>query len=277
MGEHDFSVLLQTALSTVSDQITNHDKLAEAIRYALGNGGKRIRPMLLLWSHAMFSERVEDAIPFAVALELIHNYSLVHDDLPCMDDDDERRGRPTVHIAFDEATAVLTGDALLNGAFEIALQAACRSDHRDRALEAALVLAEGGGGKGMLAGQMMDLFDTIDDETSMRILNAHKTGELFVAACRCGAILGGATEEEQSSLQRYAEHLGIAFQLQDDLLDEEKDIYEQNTTAFRFLNKAEIEREITKHNDLALKALGELRKDTSQLRALVTQLIDRKV
>jgi farnesyl diphosphate synthase len=199
-------------------------RLAEAMRYAALGGGKRLRPFLVMESARLCGVPDEGAVNAAVALECVHCYSLVHDDLPAMDDDDLRRGRPTVHRAFDEATAILAGDTLLTLAFEIM---AHPSTHPDAGVRAELVLglARGAGGSGMAGGQMLDL-DAAGralPEADIMHLQALKTGALIRFGCEAGAILGKASGEQRLALREYGALLGQAFQLADDLLDVEGD------------------------------------------------------
>jgi farnesyl diphosphate synthase len=196
--------------------------LAQAMRYAALGGGKRIRPFLLIESARLFGIVQAEALPAACALECVHCYSLVHDDLPSMDDDALRRGRPTLHIAFDEATAILAGDALHTLAFEILSDPGTHPDPAIRA-ELVLLLAKAGGWQGMALGQALDLSPERrdfgpDDIAKMQTL---KTGALFGFACEAGAVLGRAGKRERAALLAYASCLGHAFQLADDLLDAE--------------------------------------------------------
>jgi len=195
-------------------------RLGEALRYALLGPGKRLRPFLLVSSARIFGAPEDRALEAATALECIHCYSLVHDDLPCMDDDDLRRGRPTTHIAFDEATAVLTGDGLLTLAFEIMSGPQIDPDPAIR-VELVSLLAKAAGWQGMVLGQALDLEAegrslNMDETLQMQAL---KTGALFKFACEAGAVLGRATPDARRALLDYATALGQAFQLADDLLD----------------------------------------------------------
>ncbi|HYM31874.1 MAG TPA: farnesyl diphosphate synthase [Candidatus Cybelea sp.] len=197
-------------------------RLFEAMRYAALGGGKRLRPLLVLAAADIFSVAHRSAERVAAAIELVHCYSLVHDDLPCMDDDDLRRGKPTVHKAFGEALAVLAGDALLTFAFEILAE---RSTHGDPEVRAELVrgLAMASGGHGMVGGQVIDLaaeHQVLDLGTITR-LQQMKTGALITFACEAGAILGKAAEPSRNAIRKYAHDLGLAFQIVDDLLDVE--------------------------------------------------------
>jgi geranylgeranyl diphosphate synthase type II len=193
--------------------------LGGAMRHLLFPGGKRLRPMLALAAADAVGAAAERALPVAAAVELIHTYSLIHDDLPCMDDDRERRGRPTVHVAFGEATAVLAGDALLTAAFEV-LAAAEGDDAPLRA--AAADLARAAGAAGLVGGQLDDLsFDAaVCDPARVESVHARKSGALITAAILGGARLGGADSATLARLRRFGEALGVAFQITDDLLDE---------------------------------------------------------
>ena len=199
-------------------------RLGQAMRYAALGGGKRLRPFLLIESARLFGIAEEEALPAACALECVHCYSLVHDDLPSMDDDAIRRGRPTLHIAFDEATAILAGDALLTLAFEILSEP---STHADPAIRAELVLlmAKAGGWQGMALGQALDLSSERRDfgPAETAYMQALKTGTLFRFACEAGAILGRAPASDRAALLAYASSFGQAFQLADDLLDAQGD------------------------------------------------------
>jgi len=193
-----------------------------AMRYACLAGGKRLRPFLALCSSRLFGVDDRCSLRAAAAIEFIHCYSLVHDDLPAMDDDDLRRGRPTVHIEYDEATAILAGDALQTLAFEVL---AHPDTHEDPAVRCELVtaLAKAAGAHGMVGGQMFDLAaetETFDIGQITR-LQQMKTGRLIAFGCEAGGILGRASTEARQALRAYAHDLGLAFQIADDLLDEE--------------------------------------------------------
>jgi farnesyl diphosphate synthase len=197
-----------------------HGRVQEAMRYAVQAGGKRLRPFLVLETAALFDAPRERAMRVACAIECLHTYSLVHDDLPAMDDDDLRRGRPTTHKQFDEATAILAGDALLTIAFEIL---AGEATHPDGAVRAALVmdLARAGGHEGMIGGQMMDIEAPNHSFGAKEVieLQARKTGALFEFSCQAGARLAQATPKDFENLRAYARDMGLAFQIADDLID----------------------------------------------------------
>jgi farnesyl diphosphate synthase len=197
-------------------------RLAEAMRYATLSGGKRFRPFLVIEAAALFGVPQRQALNTAAAVECIHCYSLVHDDLPAMDDDDLRRGRPTVHKAFDEATAILAGDALLTIAFEILSQPATHPNPEIRA-ELVFGLARASGWRGMAGGQMLDLAAerVLQDMDGIRKIQAMKTGALIEFSVDAGAILGRASAAEREALRTYARTIGLAFQVADDLLDAE--------------------------------------------------------
>jgi len=199
-------------------------RLGQVMRYAALGGGKRLRPFLLIESARLFGIEETEALPPACALECVHCYSLVHDDLPAMDDDALRRGRPTVHIAFDEATAILAGDGLLTLAFEILSDPANQPDAGIRA-ELGFLLAKAAGWQGMVLGQALDLDaegHSLSTEQVAR-MQSLKTGALFGFACEAGAVLGRANQKERAALLAYASAFGQAFQLADDLLDAEGD------------------------------------------------------
>lgn len=197
-------------------------QLFEAMRYAVLNGGKRLRPFIVMASSGMFNVAPEQAVRVAAAVELVHAYSLVHDDLPCMDDDDLRRGKPTVHVKYDEATAVLVGDALLTQAFEILAHEDTSADPKARA-DLVLALAKAAGAHGMVGGQMLDLLaeDAHLDENQTVRLQRLKTGEMIAFSGEAGAILARADHVHRHALRMFAHDLGLAFQITDDLLDVE--------------------------------------------------------
>ncbi len=197
-----------------------HARVQEAMRYAIFAGGKRLRPFLVLASAALFDAPRNRALRVAAAIEALHTYSLVHDDLPCMDDDDLRRGQPTTHKKFDEATAVLAGDALLTLAFEILAHPDTHPSAEVRCQLVAL-LARAGGSEGMIGGQMMDIDAPNRSHTADEVilLQRMKTGALFEFACEAGAILAERGTADRERLKAYARDFGLAFQITDDLID----------------------------------------------------------
>ena len=218
---------LLTANAT-EGEMSRPARLIEAMRYACLGGGKRFRPFLVVESARLFEVPQANALMAGAALECVHCYSLVHDDLPAMDNDELRRGQPTAHRKFDEATAILAGDGLLTFAFDILSR---RETHADPAVRIELVnaLARAAGLGGMAGGQMLDLaaegrFGALKHgENDVRMLQAMKTGALLRFACQAGGILGDATAQDRDALQRYGAAVGEAFQIADDLLDIEGD------------------------------------------------------
>ena len=198
-------------------------RLQEAMRYAVLQGGKRMRPMVAIAACEAAGGDLDQALPAACAIELIHAYSLVHDDLPAMDDDTERRGRPTVHVAFGEANAILVGDALLTLAFQ-ALSEAGRRNPAARTAEAVLSLARHAGIAGMVGGQALDLEagQDVRDLELLEHVHALKTGGLYAASAAMGALLAGACDPVVSRLERWGLAFGIAFQHADDVLDDDQ-------------------------------------------------------
>jgi len=225
---------VKSALSEAAERVENtlesllpagdapEARLFEAMRYATLGGGKRLRPFLVLASAELFNVNRASALRIAAAIEFVHCYSLVHDDLPAMDDDDMRRGRPTVHRQYDDATAVLAGDALLTLAFEILADEATHPDPKVRC-ELVTALAAAAGAHGMVGGQMFDLLaESMElDIGAITRLQRLKTGQLIAFACEAGAILGKAPAPLRQALRAYAHDLGLAFQIADDLLDAE--------------------------------------------------------
>lgn len=196
--------------------------ILEAMRYSLMAGGKRLRPVLVIAAAELFGGPAERVMPAACAMEMIHTYSLIHDDLPCMDDDDLRRGRPTNHKVFGEAMATLAGDGLLTLAFELlSLQAQVTGVTAGQALRAVGEIARAAGAAGMVGGQVEDLAWEGRHATAETLRQIHrlKTGALFRASLRTGAILAGALDADLERLDAYADHFGLAFQIQDDVLD----------------------------------------------------------
>lgn len=202
------------------DEIARPERLRSAMHYAVLNGGKRLRPFLVVETAALLGGNRQSALRVGAALECVHCYSLVHDDLPAMDNDDLRRGKPTAHIAFDEATAILAGDSLLTYAFDIiASEQTALPDASKVGLILALARAAGIGG--MAGGQALDLAaeKQSPDEDGIVTLQAMKTGALIRFACEAGAIVAGAAADDRARLRRFGEKIGLAFQLADDILD----------------------------------------------------------
>lgn len=195
-----------------------HGEIFVAGRYSTLQGGKRLRPLLAIVTAEMFGSRIEDVVVPACTLELIHTYSLIHDDLPCMDDDDFRRGKPSLHKAFDEGVAVLTGDYLLTYAFEVLAKADLTESQK---IDLILCLSKASGADGMIGGQVMDIsFEKKQmDLEILQEIHTKKTGMLIAAALEFGAILGGAKKPTQELLKQFGLQIGLAFQIVDDILD----------------------------------------------------------
>lgn len=194
-------------------------RLYEAMNYSIFAGGKRIRPVLLLSACEAAGGNIDEALPFACALEMIHTYSLIHDDLPAMDNDDFRRGKPTCHKQFDEALAILAGDGLLTYSFEVMLEAICCNN--TEFARAAKIIANYSGSEGMLVGQVVDVESEgkkIDDKTLM-FIHDNKTGGLIKAALMSGAVIGGADDDTMRNFEKIGYNMGMAFQIKDDILD----------------------------------------------------------
>lgn len=205
-----------------SDHSGLQQTVYQAADYSLKAGGKRLRPVLLLEACQLFGGEEQDAMAFACAMEMIHTYSLIHDDLPAMDDDDFRRGKPTNHVVYGEGIAILAGDGLLNHAYEVMIRETLQAGaQKDRYLEAMQEIAVAAGIHGMIAGQVVDLesenknvpLETVD------FIHTHKTGAMITAALTAGAIIGGAAAADLDKIRHYGRNIGMAFQIIDDILD----------------------------------------------------------
>lgn len=208
------------ALNDYFHQKGDFNKLIyEAMAYSVNVGGKRIRPMLNLLTYSIYKENIDEILDMAMAIEMIHSYSLIHDDLPAMDNDDLRRGMPTNHIKFGEAIAILAGDALLNEAMTLIMNYSL--DHGEKAVKAGKLISEAAGVNGMIGGQVVDIISEgkkIDLET-LNYMHSRKTGALIKASILSGAIMGDASDTDMEILDSYGEKLGLAFQIKDDILD----------------------------------------------------------
>ena len=218
--------------------------LAKATRHTLFGGGKRVRPLLAMLAAEAVGGVAAMALPWALAVEMIHTYSLVHDDLPAMDDDDERRGRPTVHMAFDEGTAILVGDALLTEAF------GCVAE-RPRLVT---LLARAAGGHGMVGGQVLDI-EGVSDQPALEVMQHKKTGALIRAALVGGAISANADDAHIVALGAYGEALGMLFQMTDDLIDEAQDAHADGRSFLHHMSKSDLHRRIRETTAQAQSAL----------------------
>lgn len=211
-------LLVENYLTEQFTQETPYQTLLEAMRYSLLAGGKRLRPVLTLAFCEACGGAAEKALPAAAAVEMVHTYSLIHDDLPCMDNDDYRRGRLTCHKVYGEDIATLAGDALLTAAFRYVTAAEAAPE---RVLRCVSILAKAAGEHGMVAGQILDLDGEKRalTEPELRLVHQHKTGDMICAACQMGAVLGDGSEQAIEAAGDFALHLGMAFQIRDDMLD----------------------------------------------------------
>lgn len=219
---NDYVSIINSAIDSFVPGCTYGEPVVcEAMKYSLGIGGKRIRPVLLLEFCRACGGEVEKAIPFAVALEMIHTYSLVHDDLPCMDDDDMRRGMPSCHIKYGEEYALLAGDGLLTRAFGVIAQSEVAKENPACAVEAISVLSDLAGVEGMIGGQTVDLMNEGKKASieTLEIMDRLKTGALIVASARLGCLVAGADKQKTEAAATFCEKIGHAFQIIDDILD----------------------------------------------------------
>lgn len=288
---HVYQDLIETALPDYlgCQDLKDGGQVGEAARYSLMNGGKRVRPILLLAVMSMLDNPIEDGLPFACAIEMIHTYSLIHDDLPCMDNDDQRRGQPTCHIKFGEDFAVLAGDHLLNRAYEILLSAI--SLNKPGTLEAARIIARAAGSRGMIGGQALDLSaegQSIQLE-DLEHLHRMKTGALIKAPILAAAALAQTDQATIDQLELLGEAIGLAFQIRDDILDVTasdtmlgktagKDERDQKATYVTLLGMEQAMVRLREATEQALTALASLEKMgycTAFLRSLTCKLMDR--
>lgn len=292
MTQLEFENIMKNDISLVESRLTDllpkcangQDEVVEAMKYSLVNGGKRLRPVLCLeFAKACGGDRF-DALDFACAVEYIHTYSLIHDDLPCMDDDDMRRGKPSCHKQFGEATALLAGDALLTHAFQIV--AGAELDDSKIALACGL-LAQNAGVQGMVGGQVIDLKYESESPDLRQLLSVHrlKTGALISAACLLGCIAAGSDDKKIAAASAYAYDLGVAFQIKDDILDVTGSSEElgkpvgsdedNNKTTYVSLRGIEnAQKDVEKLTSAAISRLSEFQ-NTEFLEALSRYLVNR--
>ncbi len=262
--------------------------LHRAMRYSVFAGGKRIRPVLTMAAAEAVDGNGDDVIEVACAMELIHTYSLIHDDLPAMDDDEMRRGIPTCHKAFGEAPAILAGDALLTYAFELALKGS-RKGEEGPAIRAVGEIARAAGSMGMVGGQIVDIESEgkAVDLAMLEFIHTHKTGALIRASVRSGAIIAGSDGEMLDSITRYGEAIGLAFQITDDILDVEgeRDLIGKNTRGDEVRGKAtypavlglgESKRRAREWMDIAISALEGFDGKAEPLRCIARYVVERR-
>ena len=261
----------------------------EAMNYSVSAGGKRLRPMLMLETYRMFGGTSKVIEPFMAAIEMIHTYSLIHDDLPAMDNDEYRRGRKTTHVVYGEAMAILAGDALLNYAFETAASAFVLDEGNPAIGKAFMILASKAGVYGMIGGQVVDVESEgkeIDAHT-LKFIHIHKTSALLESAMLIGAVLAGASEQQQRTVELAARELGLAFQIRDDILDvtgntdelgkpvgsDEKN-HKNTYVALEGLEKAK--EDVKRYSESAIDRLKSLPVRNEFLYELIEELIDRR-
>ena len=256
----------------------------EAANYSLLAGGKRLRPILALEFCRMCGEKPEKALPFGAAVEMIHTYSLIHDDLPCMDNDDYRRGRLTNHKVYGEGMAVLAGDALLTDAFSVATRAELKDPRQIGS--AIAILSECAGSLGMIGGQVLDIMSEERACTQQEVLDiqSRKTGKLIIAPCVLGTIAGGGTEDQKEAAARFAALLGLAFQIRDDILDvigsqqelgKAVGVDGAKNTFVRLYGVEKCEELVKQYTQEAIDSLSVFR-DTEYMEALAESLTERR-
>lgn len=265
------------------DKTGYQEKIFESMKYSLFSGGKRIRPILMLKSCELFNQEYIKFIPYAIAIEMIHTYSLIHDDLPAMDDDDFRRGKLTNHKVFGEAMAILSGDGLLNLAFEIMTDFAYNNsktiEEYRRSIWAINEIGRYSGVFGMIGGQVVDLLanDLHMDEEKLMFMYKCKTSALIQASVVSGAILGGAAEEDVEKMRQFGLYLGLAYQIKDDLLDIEKDGSINKITYLCFKSIEDAEKDVKLFSQKSVDILDSfVDKDVDFLKELTKRLVYRE-
>ncbi len=284
------SRIVNDTLEKILQNFRQGETINKAMRYSLMAGGKRIRPVLCLAAAEAVDGKPEDALTAACAMEMIHTYSLIHDDLPAMDDDELRRGKPTCHVAFDEATAILAGDALLTLAFEILSSVPHENgDQAAKWLHVIRIIAIAAGCQGMIQGQMLDIAAegrnlNVSELESMHTL---KTGALIDASLQCGALLAGADKAQLGFLKTYARNIGLAFQVADDILNVEgnpavmgkavgTDVLHEKSTYPSILGLEASKQFAQKLVRQALQTLETFDNKAEPLRAMATYIVERK-
>lgn len=255
--------------------------LFQAMRHAVLSGGKRFRPILVLSSGECFDVSQATLLPFACALELIHNYSLIHDDLPSMDNDDFRRGKPSCHKAYGEAIALLAGDGLLTLAFEVLALAPLEEELLERKNQVIMDIGKLAGMDGMIGGQFMDITIPPEEitEGEFEELILKKTGALFIASVKMGAILGKASSSELKAMVDYGRNLGIAFQIRDDILDSASESQKPHSRQLNYVSlfgHEKAEQSLKNFVNAAQKTLDEAALESDELRYLASKLLDIK-
>ncbi|MDL2311231.1 polyprenyl synthetase family protein [Peptostreptococcaceae bacterium OttesenSCG-928-C18] len=260
----------------LSNIFLDKDILNKASNYALTIGGKRLRPLLLVEFANLFSNNEKYVYDYAVALELIHNYSLIHDDLPSMDNDEYRRGNLTVHKKYGEDIAILAGDNLLNKSYEIIFNSMLENSLDYKYIKAANYMAKISGQEGMIGGQILDISNKFYSKSDILEMYIKKTCGLIKIACKVGAILGDANKDEIDLSEEFGEVLGLAFQIQDDILDYDNDKSINKVTIANYTSIEEAKKLVIEYSDRAKEILKKLNKKTDFLEKLVDYLITRE-
>ena len=284
---NDIKKVEHNLLSFLPDCKDGQESVVQAMEYSLINGGKRLRPVFALEFANACGGSKEDALPLACAMEYIHTYSLIHDDLPCMDNDDLRRGKPTNHKVYGEDIAVLAGDALLNEAMNVMMKFSL--NHGREALVASQKIAEAAGAEGMIGGQVVDIINEGKkiSEEELRYMHMKKTGALIKVSIVAGAILGNASEEEIELLEKFGENLGLAFQIKDDILDVignteklgKKVLSDEENDKTNFISMHGLDyciKECERLTNESINILDSLSVNTEALKILTKELLDRE-
>ena len=270
-----------------SNKGTYNKVIYDSASYSLNIGGKRIRPILMLLTYSMYKENWRDILEFSSAIEMIHTYSLIHDDLPCMDDDDLRRGKPTNHKVYGENIAVLAGDTLLNEAMNLMMRFSLKNG--EKSLVAAEMIASAAGPEGMIGGQVVDIINEGKkiSEDELKYMHMNKTGALIKVSIMSGAILGEAPEEDIRKLEKFGENLGLAFQIKDDILDVigsteklgKNVLSDEESNKSNFITMYGLEyciKECERLTKESIEILDSLSVDTKDLKVLTKELLDRE-
>ena len=270
-----------------SNKGTYNKVIYDSASYSINIGGKRIRPILMLLTYSMYNENWRDILEFSSAIEMIHTYSLIHDDLPCMDDDDLRRGKPTNHKVYGENIAVLAGDTLLNEAMNLMMRFSLKNG--EKSLVAAEMIASAAGPEGMIGGQVVDIINEGKkiSKDELKYMHMNKTGALIKVSIMSGAILGEAPEEDIRKLEKFGENLGLAFQIKDDILDVigsteklgKNVLSDEESNKSNFITMYGLEyciKECERLTKESIEILDSLSVDTKDLKVLTKELLDRE-
>ena len=274
-------------LNYFSNKGTYNKVIYDSASYSLNIGGKRIRPIFMLLIYSMYKENWRDILEFSSAIEMIHTYSLIHDDLPCMDDDDLRRGKPTNHKVYGENIAVLAGDTLLNEAMNLMMRFSLKNG--EKSLVAAEMIASASGPEGMIGGQVVDIINEGKkiSEDELKYMHMNKTGALIKVSIMSGAILGEAPEDDIRKLEKFGENLGLAFQIKDDILDVigsteklgKNVLSDEESNKSNFITMHGLEyciKECERLTKESIEILDSLSVDTKDLKVLTKELLDRE-